>query len=80
MAVRYGRGAPGTGWLPVFSVGSEAEAARLLVLACSRNYQGEHVAHELAASQTMASLDAFGRRLEELHDRYLAGTERCECK
>ena len=64
----------------MFSVGSEAEAARLLALACSRNYQGEHVAHELAASQTMACLDAFGRRLEELHDRYLAGTERCECK
>ena len=78
--MRYGRGAPPKGMLPVFSVGSEAEAARLLVLACSRNYQGDHVAHELAASQTMASLDAFGRRLEELHDRYLAGTERCECK
>ena len=78
--MRYGRGEPERGWLPVFSVGSEAEAARLLVLACSRNYQGEHVAHELAASQAMASLDAFGRRLEELHDRYLAGTERCECK
>ena len=28
----------------------------------------------------MENLDAFGRRLEELHDRYLAGTERCECK
>ena len=48
--MRYGRGAPGKGWLPVFSVGSGA------------------------------SLDAFGRRLEELHDRYLAGMERCECK
>ena len=63
----------------MFSVGSEAEAARLLELACSRNYQGEHVAHELAASQTLDNLDAFGRRLEELHDRYLAGTARCEC-
>ena len=61
----------------MFSVGSEAEAARLLVLACSRNYQGEHVAHELAASQTMASLDAFGRRLEELHDRYQIGRASC---
>ena len=64
----------------MFSVGSEAEAARLLALACPRNYKGEHVACELAATQTLDNLDAFGRRLEELHDRYLAGTERCECK
>jgi hypothetical protein len=80
VVVRYGRGAPGKGWLPVFSVGSEAEAARLLALACPRNYQGEHVARELAAMQTLDNLDAFGGRLEQLHDRYLAGTERCECK
>ena len=78
--MRYGRRAPGKGWLPVFSVGTDAEAARLLALACPRNYQGEYVAHELAAMQTLDNLDAFGRRLEELHDRYLAGTERCECK
>jgi len=78
--VRYGRRAPAPGWLPVFSVGSEQEAARLLALACSRNYSGDYVAFELARSQTLDNLESFGRRLAAWHDRYLKGTERCECR
>jgi len=78
--VRYGRRAPGRGWLPVFSVGSEQEAAHLLALACSRNYSGDYVAFELARSQTIANLEAFSQRLAEWHDRYLQGTERCDCR
>ena len=80
MVVRYGRGAPPKGMLPVFSVGSEAETERLLTIACSRGYGGEFVSRELAEVQSVDRLVAFGDRLEELHDRYLAGTERCECK
>ncbi|MDP2999423.1 MAG: hypothetical protein Q8N47_18185 [Bryobacterales bacterium] len=64
----------------MFSVGSEPEAGRLPALACPLNYQGESVARELAATQTLENLDAFGRRLQEVRDRYLAGTERCECQ
>ncbi|HXP63412.1 MAG TPA: hypothetical protein VN829_23115 [Dongiaceae bacterium] len=77
--MRYGRRAPGRGWLPVFSVGSEEEAARLLALACSRNYSGDYVAFELARSQTLDNLESFGRRLAEWHDRYLVPEGKCEC-
>ena len=41
---------------------------------------GEYVALELAASQTIENLEAFGRRLAAIHDRYLAGTAGCECE
>ena len=37
--MRYGRGAPGKGWLPVFSVGSEAEAARIWDLLRAGTFQ-----------------------------------------
>ncbi len=77
--MRYGRGAPPRGMLPVFSVGSEAEAERLLTIACSRGYDGDFIARELAAVQSIERLVVFGERLEELHDRYLKGTERCDC-
>ena len=78
--MRYGRRAPGNGWLPVFSVGSEEEGVRLLAIACSKNYSGDYVAFDLARSQTLENLESFGRQLAEWHDRYLAGTARCECK
>ena len=77
--MRYGRGAPPKGMLPVFSVGSEAEAERLLTIGCARSYGGDFIARELAQSQSIERLVAFGERLAELHDRYLKGTERCEC-
>ena len=78
--MRAGRRAPGKGWLPVFSVGSEREAAALLSLCCSRNHSGDFVAFELAQSQTIDNLATFGRRLAEWHDRYLVPSGRCECK
>ena len=77
--MRYGRGAPSKGMLPVFSVGSEAEAERLLTIACARGYGGDFIARELAEVQSIERLGMFGERLAELHDRYLKGTERCEC-
>lgn len=77
--MRYGRGAPPRGMLPVFSVGSEAEAERLLTIACSRGYGGDFIARELAEAQSIERLVAFSERLEELHDRYLKRTGRCEC-
>lgn len=77
--MRYGRGAPPRGMLPVFSVGSEAEAERLLAIACPRGYGGDFIARELAEVQSIERLSAFAERLEELHDRYLKGTGRCDC-
>lgn len=55
------------GFLPVFSVNTEEEAQRLLMLACKRNYAGELIAPELAQEQTLDNLWAFGDRLEGLY-------------
>lgn len=73
--MRYGRTVQ-RGFLPVFSVGSEEEAKRLLVLACGRNLDGEFIAKELAQEQTLEGLAAFGWRLKHLHDTYL---KKCDC-
>ena len=78
--MRAGRRAPGRGWLPVFSVGSEKEAESLLALCCSKNYTGDFVAFELAQQQTIENLARFGRRLAEWHDRYIVPHGRCECQ
>ena len=67
------------GMLPVFSVGSEDEAQRLLATCCPLNYQGEYIASELVAEQTLENLEAFGQRLQQAHDLYLKGTEACSC-
>jgi len=64
--VRYGRSLE-PGFLPVYSVDTEDEAKRLLVLACPRNYDGEFVARELVDAQTLENLEAFADRLERLH-------------
>lgn len=77
--MRYGR-EPEPGFLPVFSVGSEAEAHRLLVYACSTNLAGDFIARELVEEQTLDNLFAFGDRLAELHARTLAGTAHCDCQ
>jgi hypothetical protein len=57
--------------LPVYSVQTEEEAARLLALACPRNYQGQYVAPELAAEQTLERLLAFGERLDGLYRKLI---------
>jgi len=64
--VRYGRTCP-RGFLPVYSVDTEEEARRLLVLTCGTNHKGEFIAKELMASQNLKNLQAFGDRLHEAH-------------
>lgn len=66
--MRYGRTVE-EGFLPVYSVDTEEEAKRLLVIACPTNLHGEFVSPELATDRTLDSLRAFGRRLEEIHQR-----------
>ena len=64
--MRYGRTVE-KGFLPVYSVYTEEEAHRLLVLACSTNLDGEFIARELVQDQTLDNLAAFGKRLKEAH-------------
>lgn len=54
-----------SGSLPVFSCDTEAEAEKLLTLACPRNHNGEYFARELAAEQTQENLAAFSLRLQK---------------
>ena len=76
--MRYGRSVP-DGFLPVFSVGSEAEAKSLLSIACATNINGEFIAKELAQEQTLDNLYSFGDRLEKDHER-IVERGRCECE
>jgi hypothetical protein len=77
VVVRYGRSVE-DGFLPVFSVGSEEEAERLLTMACPLGYDGEYLAPELIEEQTFEQLGAFGARLKQLHER-LVEVGRCDC-
>lgn len=61
--MRFGRKCP-RGFLPIFSVNTEDEARRLLVLTCPRTDDGQaHFAPELREKQTLRNLYAFGARL-----------------
>lgn len=71
---------PPSGHLPVFSVGSEKEAKFLLTLTCETNIKGAYIARELIEEQTIENLFAFGKRLETMHDRFIKGTQHCDCK
>jgi hypothetical protein len=62
--VKFGRSVP-KGFLPVFSVDTEAEAEQLLVLTCPRNLNMEFVAPELVHEQTLDNLHAFSERLQK---------------
>ena len=73
--MRFGRTVP-EGFLPVFSVDTEEEAERLLVLGCPVSLSGEYVAVELAEKQTLERLYAFGDRLEGLYEKYIKDGER----
>lgn len=75
--VRYGRCLP-DGFLPVYSVGSEAEAKSLLTMACPTNLAGEYIARELVVEQTIDNLLSFGERLDQLHTD-LINQGRCDC-
>lgn len=75
--MRYGRAVP-DGWLPVYSVDTEDEARRLLVVACPKvMVEGklEYVARELVTEQTLPNLYAFADRLRETHERLIARME-----
>lgn len=67
MVVGYGRSLP-KGCLPVFSVDTEEEARRLLVLACPTNTEGQFIAPEVAAEQTLDNLALFSDRLKRAWD------------
>mgnify|MGYP001566969360 CR=1 FL=1 len=63
--MRFGRTVPiDKGFLPAFSVNTEAEARDLLILTCPTNINGEYIAPELAEEQTLDNLYAFGERLK----------------
>lgn len=47
----------------MFSVETEAEAERLIILTCPRGADGQHYARELMEEQTLENLAAFGDRL-----------------
>lgn len=66
------------GHLPVYSVGDEEEADRLLIMTCPTNLRGEYIAPELAREQTLENLQAFSDRLHEAHD-VLVKNGWCRC-
>lgn len=47
----------------MFSVDTEEEARKLLVLTCATTNEGEFIARELVEEQTLENLYAFGDRL-----------------
>lgn len=61
-------------------MGSEEEAEWLLTMTCSRNYDGQFVAVELAEEQSLEHLEAFSQRLQKMHEERVKGTEFCHCK
>lgn len=61
----FGRSPVPEGALPVFSVETEEEAKRLIVMTCPTDHAGRHYARELAVEQTLANLYAFGDRLRK---------------
>lgn len=63
--MRYGRGAMPRGFLPAFSVNTEDEAERLLVLCCQLGPDGHYYATELLGEQTLTNLQAFSDKLSE---------------
>jgi hypothetical protein len=74
--VVYGRRYP-EGYLPAFSVDTEAEARELIERCCEPVYITEerrfgHVAPELEEEQTLENLYAFGARLKAEYEKLLA--------
>ena len=74
MIVGHGpKGSRPAGSLPVFTTDTKEEAEALLVLACSTNMKGEHIARELVHEQTIENLQAFSDRLDDLYTKYIKG-------
>ena len=76
--MKYGTDCP-RGMLPVFSVADKREAMDLLTMACPINLENDFVAPELAKNQSIEALMSFGKRLKELHDKFLMPKGRCRC-
>lgn len=68
----YGRRPKGS--LPIFSVDTEEEAKALLIMTCKRSLDGKLYAPELAESQTLENLYAFGDRLRAAYRRMKSRT------
>jgi hypothetical protein len=66
------------GTLPVFSVDTEEEADRLIVMVCNRDQEGRMYARELAREQTLTNLALFSDRLQQAHD-FMKKMGRCNC-
>lgn len=65
--MRYGRSVQ-KGFLPVFSVDTEEEAKRLIVMACPTDATGTYYARELAQEQTLENLQAFSDKLARCYE------------
>lgn len=76
--VGYGLSTP-EGHFPVYSVGTEEEARRLLVAACETDLEGRFIARELVEGQTLEDLERFSERLDRTHD-LLVGVGQCTCE
>lgn len=74
----YGLSIP-RGLLPVYSVGSEAEAHALVVMTCKMTNGQKYLAPELAEAQTVENLEKFSDRLDQAHGLIVEGG-RCTCK
>ena len=58
MRVAFGPKVP-AGFLPVFSVNTEEEARRLIVMTCPMDGAGNYYARELVDEQTLENLERF---------------------
>ena len=68
--MRYGRGACPEGFLPIFSVNSEDEAKRLLVVTCSLGPDRHYYSNEMAADQSIEQFARFGQKLARAYARF----------
>ena len=57
----------------MFSVNTEEEAKRLIVLTCPMNVDGQYYARELAEEQTLENLQAFSDKLVKAYDYMMRG-------
>lgn len=62
--MKFGRSCP-KGFLPVFSVDTEAEAKELILLCCPKDAAGNFYARELTVEQNIENLAAFGDKLSK---------------
>jgi hypothetical protein len=73
--VRFGRSVP-DGFLPVFSVDTEDEARRLIVMTCPRDPSGIYYARELAAEQSLENLQLLSDKLAKAYTMMKASKKR----